>query len=154
MSSPRRDHSAIYARRKAKAAEQGTTVYGLRVARGEPRGYTARQSAGHSATDEPSATELGAAPRILPFLGEPGEVVHVELTAAEARRAGRANRLDRQLRDGVIGPAEFRARKSRMAPIAGAKPLADPEKALALLIVTPTEDWTYVGPGGGGVRRA
>jgi hypothetical protein len=96
---------------------------------------------------------LGSAPRSLPFLGEPGVVVSPEQTAAEARRASRANWLDRQLREGRIGPSEYRARKSRMAPIAGVKPLSDPAIALALLIVTPSEDWLYVGPGGGGVRR-
>jgi hypothetical protein len=148
-----RDYAAEYAARKAKAEQLDSTVYSLRVSRGQRRGYTTRQAAGRASTAEPSASQLGAVPRTLPFLGEPGEVVDRELTAAQARRASRANRLDRLLRDGDITPDEFRRRKSRMAPIAGVKPLADPATALALLIVTPSEDWRYVGPNAGGTTR-
>src|SRR5207237_263190 len=109
-----RDTRAEYAARKARAAERGATVYGQRVERGTRRGQSRSQAVGHARDDEPSASELGGAPRTLPFLGEPGEVVSRPLTGAEARRASRANRLDRQLREGRISPSEFRARKRRM----------------------------------------
>jgi len=128
-------------------------IYQRRVARGEARGLSRAAASGHAREGEVSASELDAAPRTLPFLGEPGVLIVAELTAREGSRASRANRLDRRLRDGDISPGEFRRRKGNMAPIAGVKPLADPEKALALLIVTPPEDWTYVGPSSGGMRR-
>jgi hypothetical protein len=56
--SRRRDYAAEYARRKAKAAAENTTVYKKRRVRLEPKGFTPTQAGGHMTAGAPSVREF------------------------------------------------------------------------------------------------
>ena len=142
----RRDFAAEYARRKARAADRGETVYSHRIRAGSNRGLSPTQSAGHPRQTEPSVervTGRGFGTATI-FDAETGAVVMVgDATAGEMRRAGRYLQLVRQLREGRISPSSFRGRVSRWAPIRGHRFLADPRLVLALALTTDQDDIVF-----------
>jgi hypothetical protein len=149
-----RDTKAAYQRRKARAAEKGTSVYGERVARGADAGLSATQAAGHPKAGEPTALAAHSEPRwTVTLLSQPRDVVTVHVPRRDAVRAGKYNALLRGLREGRVTPAEFRARAARMKPIAGHRPISDPRKALALLILIEPNEWLFDSPRAGGRSR-
>ncbi len=153
-----RDYAAEYAARKTRAEARGTTVYGVRLRRGERLGLTSAQAAGHPDEGVASASELlGERIWHAPFFATTpdggGELVDVPLTYAEAQRAGRYMQRADSLDKGRISPAQFRARAARMGPIAGRQVVSDPAVALALVVTTAPSDLVFDSPRAGGQAR-
>jgi hypothetical protein len=149
-----RDHRAEYARRKARAAARGSSVYKQRVEGAERRGLSRSQAVGHPRTGETAAARLAAQTSYTAtFFAQPRDVVTVRVARGDAVRAGRYNAKVRALREGRLSPDVFRRSTSRMRPIAGLRVVSDPQKALALAILTEPSDYVFDSPRSGGRSR-
>jgi hypothetical protein len=150
----RRDYRDEYARRKARAQARGSSVFKQRIARGRARGLSAPQAAGHARVGESSARTAFQEPRwTATFFAQPRDVVTVRVSRADAVRAGRYNAKVRALREGRLSPEKFRRSTSRMRPIAGLRAISDPNKALALAILTEPGEYVFDSPRSGGRSR-
>jgi hypothetical protein len=140
----RRHTAAEYRRRKQRAAERGSTFYRERRVRGEERGYSRTQAAGHRRAGEPSPRRVSAL-RSSEFtiFTDRGERVDVRVNRAETRRAARYQVAVGRLERGEITPSEFRRRVSRWRPVAGHRLASDPDVALALKATTAPDEWVF-----------
>jgi hypothetical protein len=150
----RRDTRAEYARRKARASAAGTTVYQRRIARGRDIGLSRTQAAGHPRETERSARSLHAADVFTAtFFAQPRDLITAQVSRSDAVRAGRYMAKLRALREGRLSPDAFRRSTSRMRPIAGLRVVSDPNKALALAILTEPGEYVFDSPRAGGRSR-
>ena len=149
-----RDYRAEYERRKVRAADEGSTVAQQRVSRAAALGLSPTQAVGHPRAGERSARALhGEQNWTVTIFAEPRDVVTVQVSRADAVRAGRYNRLVRDLREGRMTPDDFQRRASRMKPIATHRVVSDPKKALALAILTEPDEYVFDSPRAGGRTR-
>ena len=106
-----RDTKAEYARRKARAEAEGTTVYKKRRAQLEPKGFTPSQAGGHAPEGAPSVRGFRTeAEWHIPFPGVTASgpaMVNPALTFYEAQAASRLGKLVRDLKANRITPSEY-----------------------------------------------
>ena len=151
-----------YRREKEQLARRGTTAYSERVFRLEQLGLTRSQAAGHPRPSETSARELFSQPdyQATIYVGvrgdadNPPRLVSFWTDRPTDVRAGRYMALTRSLREERIAPTDFRRKVRRMRPIAGMRPLDDPEAVLALVQTTAREDIVFEYRGRARPRRA
>jgi hypothetical protein len=139
---------ARYAREKARDAAQGTTPYLRRIEHGLELGLSRAQAEGHARrAGQRLPSQLFAQQRwVVSFPAEPGELATLATTRPNAVRAGRVDRMLRELLEGDLTPDEWRALTRRMRPIEGRRVLSDPDLALALALSVESGDWIFESP--------
>ena len=122
-----------------------TKEYIDRKQRGLASGLSLSQALGHPRADEPSTAELQALPvwtSTFPAQ-DPPRLVTIQSDLATAKRVGRYDRKLRDLREGRIGPGDFRRYALRVRPIGELRVVSDPATAVALVEATTPEDWIF-----------
>ena len=142
----RRNYGAEYRRRKQRAAGRGSTFYRERRAKGEQRGLSPFQAAGHArdaGERSPGRFFSERRSRVTGFL-EPGEAVSVRVSRREMQRVVAHHHLIDRLDRGEISPAEFRRRVRRWEPFQGRRFVSDPALALTLRMSVRLDDRDFV----------
>jgi len=152
-----RDTKAEYARRKARAEAEGTTVYKKRRAQLEPKGFTPSQAGGHAPEGAPSVRGFRTeAEWHIPFPGVTASgpaMVNPALTFYEAQAASRLGKLVRDLKANRITPSEYERGARQIGEIAGIPVVTDPGVALAVDQTASDEDLVFDSPRANAGRR-
>jgi hypothetical protein len=152
-----RDTKAEYARRKARAEAEGTTVYKKRRAQLEAKGFTTSQAGGHAPEGETSVREFRTARDWhIPFPGVTAAgpaMVNPDLTFYEAQVASDLNKLVRNLRAGRISPPEYERSARQIGAIAGIPVVTDAGVAVAVAQTASDDDLVFDSPRANGGRR-